>query len=410
MIRFVHSADWQLGAVFRQFGACADSLRNARLTTLRRALEETRKLGIGHFLIAGDLFEDNFVSTDLVAQTLQIFADFPEVMIWILPGNHDPISGPESVWNRQPFLQAPSHVRILREAGCTDLGDAVLLASPLSQKLSTTDPSQKLVGLAQDVPGARIKIGITHGAPAIEGKHQPNDFPIALDAASRAGLDYLALGHWHNWLADLDGGRMVMPGTPEPDQFANERSGQVAVVEIDGPGQMPRVRPLAVATLDWKVLDYDFLSANSSRASLDQTLADLQDHAGETLLRIALSGSASPQAVATLQSELEPVLSRFFFSQVVDKTRVALGAAELSDLKSRHPILAQVLADIDQLERFATATGTASQVPESTSDPLTLAEACALLDSSKIELTALSPGFFRHLRQMLFQTFQEVTE
>lgn len=409
MFRFIHSADWQLGARFRQFGSTADALRSARLTTLRRTLELARDHEVGAFLIAGDLFEDNQVAEKLVTEVVGLFSEFSSLPIYILPGNHDPNSGPEAVWNRKAFLQPPANVRVLREAGVTDLGGAVLLASPLSQKLSTTDPSLKFVDLAQQIPSDRIKIGITHGALAIEGKHQPNDFPIALDAASRAGLDYLAVGHWHNWLVETDGGRIVMPGTPEPDQFSNERGGQVALVDIDERGKLPRVQPLSVATLTWKKLGFDFLSPEASRATLDQALSELRPTGAKTVLRVTLTGSASPQAVTDLKNEIERSTADFFFHQIVDSTRVALNAAELMDLQSRHPILAQVLADIDQLERFATGSGPTLDGDESAASPMTLAEAQTLLVTSKIELSALPAEFFSQLRQILFQTLQEVS-
>jgi len=410
VIKFLHSADWQLGARFRQFGAKADALRSARLATLRRSLEVCRERAVDAFLIAGDLFEDNLVDDLLVAEVVRIFGEFSSLPICILPGNHDPNSGPEAVWNRKAFLQAPANVRVLRETGTTDLGGAVLLASPLAQKRSTTDPSLKLAELAKDIPTDRIKIGITHGALAIEGRHQPNDFPIALNAASRAGLDYLAVGHWHNWLAETDGGRIVMPGTPEPDQFDQERSGQVALVEIDGPGVLPRVQPLNVASLNWKKLNFDFLAADSSHATLNQALAELRPNAARTILRVTLTGNASPQAAAEVKALIENATSDFFYHQIVDSTRVALSSAELADLQSRHPILAQVLADIDQLERFATGNGPVPDGEGSTSSPMTLADAQMLLANAKIELAGLSSEFFTQLRQTLFQTLQEVSE
>jgi DNA repair exonuclease SbcCD nuclease subunit len=198
-------------------------------------------------------------------------------------------------------------MHVLRESGVTDLGgNAFLVASPLHQKISTTDPSLKLVELAADLPADAIKIGITHGALAIDGKHHPNDFPIALHAATRAGLDYLAIGHWHNWLADTDGGRIVMPGTPEPDRFVNDDSGHVALVEIDAPGQPPRIQKLPVATLVWRALTFDFLHAEASRATLSTTLAELAPVAARTVLRVTLTGTASPAALAEVRSWLTP--------------------------------------------------------------------------------------------------------
>jgi DNA repair exonuclease SbcCD nuclease subunit len=257
---------------------------------------------------------------------------------------------------------------------------------------------------------------MTHGALAIESKHQPNDFPIALHAASRAGLDYLAVGHWHNWLANSDGGRLVMPGTPEPDRFANDDSGHVALVNIDAPGQTPRVEKIPVATLTWRNLDFDLLHPEASRASLSHTLAELTPHATHTVLRITLTGTASPSTLAEIRAWLAPALAPFLVGQLRDETRLTLTAPELADLQARHPILAQVLADIDRLETFAIGS---SPTPWATSEelnpnldslhPLTLAEAQALLAPARINLADLTTDFFNQLRQTIFLHLQEVT-
>src|SRR5690606_28436368 len=184
MFRFIHTADWQLGARFGQFGASGRRLRQARLTTLEKALALARQQAVDAFLIAGDLFEDNQVDESLVTTVVEIFRENASVPIYILPGNHDPFTGPDSVWRRTPFASGPAHVHVLTTPGVTDLGGAWLLASPLQQKLSTADPSLRFIDLAASLPADALKIGFTHGALAIEGKHQPNDFPIALNAAS----------------------------------------------------------------------------------------------------------------------------------------------------------------------------------------------------------------------------------
>lgn len=419
MIRFVHSADWQLGARFSQFGPKAAQLRAARLTTLQKTLALAVSKQADAFLIAGDLFEDNQVDETLVRAVLDLFRAQLSLPIYILPGNHDPATGPDSVWQRKAFLSAPANVHVLRETGVIDLGgNARLLAAPLRQKLSSQDPSLKLAELAATLPADVIKIGITHGALAIESKHQPNDFPIALNAATRAGLDYLAIGHWHNWLADTDGGKIVMPGTPESDRFANDDSGHVALVEIDAPGQPARVQKLQVSTLAWRAFTFDFLSPEASRTSLTASLSELAPAADRTVLRVTLSGTASPTALHETRTWLDAALSPFLVGQVADETRVALTPAELADLRVCHPILAQVLADIDRLEAFAggqVATlpvppdDNPTQPPAPTTTPLTLSEAQALLASAKIDLTQLTPAWFAQLRQTVFQSLQEVT-
>ena len=476
MLRFIHSADWQLGARFTQFGQRAQQLREARLDTLRRALALARQHNADALLIAGDLFEDNQVSDSLVAATLEIFRAHPDVPVYILPGNHDPHTGPDSVWQRKPFLAPaiPANVRILRDAAIHDLGgNARLIASPLHQKRSPNDPSAKLADLAATLPADTIKIGITHGSPAIESKHKPDDFPIALNAATRAGLDYLAIGHWHDWLDTLDNGRILMPGTPEPDRFANTDNGNIALVEIPAPRQPPRVQKLPVATLSWRELDYDLAPAaaapETARAAFAATLAQHAPDPARTVLRITMKGSASPATLSETRAWLETLRAPYLASQLTDNTKLALSPAELADLQTRHPILAQVLSDIDRLETLATGNAQAlmnneecrmkneppasppdsppapplappatetpatpagatapsahstfsiihstlggeAAAPAAPAAPLTLAEAQTLLASAKIDLAALPPAFFTQLRQTLLQTLQEISQ
>ena len=402
-MKFIHSADWQLGARFSQFGEKGAALREARLTTLQRTLEHARTQSVDAFLIAGDLFEDNQVGDDLVRRVVDLFSSHASLPIFLLPGNHDPFTGPDCVWQRAAFAKAGANVRVLRQADVVDLGGAFLVASPLHQKKSTVDPSLKLAELAKDLPRDAITIGMTHGALAIEGKHQANDFPIALNAASRAGLDYLAIGHWHGWLADLDDGRIVMPGTPEPEAFHHEQCGVVAVVEISASGAKPRVSALPVATLKWREFALDLLTPDASRATVEQQIGELTP--ASSVVRVRLTGSSSPVVIAQTRLWLERTLQPFLASQIADGSTIALSEMELRDLEGRHPILAQVLADIEQMETLA--TGRSAGLQPSGASPLSLTDARTILDKAKIDIAELTPEHFSLTRQVLLQALQE---
>ena len=402
MIRFVHSADWQLGARFVQFGARGRVLREARLATLARALELARQRQADAFVVAGDLFEDNQVEDALVEAVVDLFAASPSLPVFLLPGNHDPHSGPDCVWRRRAFARAPAHVRVLTQAEAIDLGGAWLLAAPLHQKNSSIDPSLRLDALAAALPAEAIRIGFTHGALAIPGMHQPNDFPIALTAATRAGLDYLGVGHWHNWLADTDGGRIVMPGTPEPDQFDQERGGRVALVEIDARGAPPRVEAVPVAGLSWRRFDFDLLAAEAARTALEAELRALDAAPQRAVVRVVLTGCASPALLAATRDWLEPRLAAFLVGQIQDRSLLTLGEAERADLQSRHPLLGRVLSDLDRLEALATgAAGTTA------AEPLPLAQAQAWLAPGRIALTDLTAAHFQQARLQVLHALAE---
>ena len=412
MLRFVHSADWQLGARFAQFGATAERLRAQRFVTLRAALKLARERAADAFLVAGDLFEDNQVGDALVDETLAIFATFSEVPVYLLPGNHDPASGPGSVWGRRQFRDGalPRNVAVLRDAAALPLrgrdgAEGVLLASPLHQKVSTVDPSLRLRDLAREHGAERVRIGMTHGALAFPGKHQPNDFPIDPAAASRAGLDYLGVGHWHNWQV-YDAGRLVMPGTPEPDAFDQDAAGRVAYVEIDGPGAPPRVTPLAVAGLRWACWEYEFNEWEAARILLDHHAASFGDAMSAAVCRVRLKGAAGPLPCARAKEWLQERFRAAFHCQVEDHTRPALSVGELLALEREHPILCQVLGDLRQIELLATGQATPGDEPPTTA-AITLADAQALADNARLELAALAPRDFLTARELLFSALHE---
>jgi hypothetical protein len=258
---------------------------------------------------------------------------------------------------------------------------------------------------------------------------KPNDFPIALDAASRAGLTYLAVGHWHGWQADLDGGRLVMPGTPEPDSFEQTRSGFVALVEIEGPGATPKLEPLRVSTLHWQSLEYDLLSSEAARQAVGQELSRLAQRGQTCVVRVRLRGAGPPALLTETRSWLATALAPFLVGQVVDESTVALSEAEIRAVQTEHPILAQVLADLSRLETFATgqALPPGADVAEPLSpnavqngpyvvrfapgadaaEPLSLAEAQRLLAQGRLELSSLTSQRLSLARQLLWQTAKE---
>lgn len=401
-MKLLHTADWQLGKCFKQFGDKAEELRQARFETLRHALQTAREKQADAFIIAGDLFEDNEVDDSIVRSTVSIFGEFVDIPIFILPGNHDPYIGPASVWHRSSLQNGPKNVRVFRDAESIEFNGGFLLASPLQQKHSTLDPSLKLADLAAKLPAEDIQIGITHGALAIPSKHEPNDFPIALNAASRAKLDYLAIGHWHNWLLN-DDGRLLMPGTPEPDEFNQTDSGFVALVEVGKRGVLPKIEKLPVATLGWRTLDFNFLDLNAAREHLQTEIEKLTDRAKNSVVRVRVRGNAPRDTLSSTRQWLEDLLKPFPFAQLNDESGLAFTSAELDFLKTRHPILAQVLADLDQMA--ALTVGARSDL--TSAEPLSPADKDRLLEEAHIVQSDLKLRHFELARQLLLQNLQE---
>ncbi|RME95231.1 MAG: hypothetical protein D6766_03840, partial [Verrucomicrobia bacterium] len=249
------------------------------------------------------------------------------------------------------------------------------------------------------------RIGITHGSLAIEGLHQPNDHPIHPEAASRAGLDYLAVGHWHRWQVH-DGGRLVMPGTPEPDAFDHADGRYGALVELTAPGAPPKVEQLELAGLRWETVAVEVGGPENldPPAALQRPLRGLLEEAGKTVLRLRLTGPIGPGAKAGWLEAAEEALAPFVAWEIVDETHAEWSAADWRLLEERSPVLAGVAADLARLRALATGEpGPAAGGIE----PLPAADLHALLAEENLDLAGLDDGFFETALALLSQQLEQ---
>ena len=359
-MKILHTADLQIGARFSRFGGKAKVLRNARLTTLKRILNIGRQKGVDGVIIAGDMFESNQIANDVVEEAFHVISSYPEIPIVILPGNHDPMIGPGCIWQRRPFNQPPNHVTVCTTSDAIELTGGVILPVPITQKVSTKDPSLPLIEMATSIAGNKIRIGVTHGALAIEGKHQPNDHPIALNAASRAGLDYLAIGHWHQQQS-YDDGRLAMPGTPEPDDF-EQNSGSVTLVEIASRGAEPEFNAIPSATYSWHAVKVDLLNRELTLDLFKSALAEIKPPAKKRVLRIELVGPVTAENRELLEKMIADVSKEYAVVLVEDRTSIILSESMWKVYLQEHPLLAQVVTEVDGVRCFHSAHKSAIEV------------------------------------------------
>jgi DNA repair exonuclease SbcCD nuclease subunit len=341
MIRFVHTADLQLGAPLARLPERSRSrVRDRRFETFEQVLKLASEQKTDFVVVAGDLFDANTVERNIVARACSIIhaADVP---VYVLPGNHDH-GGHDSVYRRSYFQKhAPKNLWVLldQEPLVVADGRAVLLPAPLTARNAFTDTTQHLdAELGRDRAPAGVRIGVAHGATEDFGDAAQATNRIDPGVVERAQLDYLALGDWH-------GRKQVAPrvwysGTPEPDRFKENDPGHVLIVEIAAPGAPPRVDTKRVAYFTW-LRHAVQLRGEHDIDTLASWLAEI-DRPDRTLVRLELQGSIDATQDARLRSLLEHA------------------RASLVDLRERGPgvkvtLSEQTLASLP-LEGFVKAT------------------------------------------------------
>lgn len=395
MVRFIHTADWQIGMRAYRVAQAAEAVREARLEAARQLVEVARQRAVDFILVAGDIFEDNLVDKSLAHRVAQILEGASPIGVYVLPGNHDPLTA-DSIYNSPAFTSfCPPNVHILRERRPVPVGQALLLPSPVRAKRSFQDPMAEwkkeieavrwakgtsLAGGADGGSGpaaagagagaGAVLIGVAHGSLAIEGKYSPDDHPIALDTASALGLDYLALGHWHSFL--VYGDRTVYPGTLEPGSFeeagqgdeasggAGQGAGGAVLVTIAGPGSHPQIERLPLSVLRWVTLDWDVQDSHGQASApvqdpvvaFKQRLAEYLESLPEprrTLVQVRLRGFLAAGDLGALE-DLEAWAKERVLYFELDRSGLEAKPTGLAldELTRDNPLLAGVLEDLQR--------------------------------------------------------------
>lgn len=281
-MKFLHSADWQLG---KPFGRFEPDLRAALTEARFDAIETLGRLaaeqGAKHVIVAGDIFDTEGPDDRTIVQAVSRMSQF-DCRWWLLPGNHD-FARNGGLWDRVR-QRASEEITVLAEPIPCELEDGVwLLPAPLVHRHHLDDPTELFD--AMETPDARIRIGVAHGSIRDFGSGGETKNQIAADRARRSGLDYLALGDWHGTLK-VDA-RTWYAGTPETDRFHRDQPGQALVVELE-PEKEPVVVPVRTGRFEWLMRDWVANDASAFAVDCDQLLATID--ASNTLLQLKLAG------------------------------------------------------------------------------------------------------------------------
>ena len=310
-MKFLHTADWQLGMT-RHF---LDSEAQSRYSAARRDAVAAlgalaRQTGAEFVVVAGDVFDANQLAPKVVSQSLEAMRAIG-VPVYLLPGNHDPLDA-ASVYSSPLFTrERPDNVVVLDRAGVWDVRPGVqIVAAPWRSKKPTADLTAG--PLAELEADGTARILVAHGAVDTLDPDRDNPAHIAaagLEAAlARSAVHYVALGDKHSRTAVGDSGRVWYSGSPEVTNYDHREadSGHVLVVEVDldDPAHPVAVESRTVGTWRFLTLHHE---VNNRRdiADLDLNLDQLTAK-DRTVVQLGLVGTLT----VTDRAELDACLDR----------------------------------------------------------------------------------------------------
>ena len=314
-MRFLHTADWQLGMTRHFLGPDAQARYSAARRDVVAALGRLAGETSAEFVVvAGDVFDANHLAPTVISQSLEAMSAIG-VPVYLLPGNHDPLDA-SSVYTSALFAaECPDNVTVLDRAGTWDVRPGLqIVAAPWRSKKPTTDLTADVLA---DLPAdGTARILVAHGGVDTLDPDLANPALIRMaglrDALDRGAVHYVALGDKHSRTA-VDDGRVWYSGSPEVTNYDHvERDpGHVLVVDLDldDPAHPVTVDSRTVGSWRFLTLHHEL---NSSRdvADLDLNLDQLADK-DRTVVQLALVGTLTVTDRATLDSCLDKYARRF---------------------------------------------------------------------------------------------------
>lgn len=330
-LRVLHTADLHLGVSISGLG----TLSNTRRTELKMTTDNIFKIckanQIDLLLLAGDVFENNSVDESTIAAFFASCGHCPDTTIIFAAGNHDPLTADS------PFLKysIPSNLIVLGQRDeCVTLEDKKARIYGKSFSDVYMEGSDRFSIIPEEDEYTNILV--LHGDISSDKSSVYN--PISIDFLENSKMDYVALGHVHDFsgIKKAGGTYYAYPGVPEPHGF--DELGPKGVICGEIGKNYCNLTFVETAKRTYRYEEIDISTAKNNSEIADIILAELKTKFGEkyteNLYKISLIGKVSEDLKINCAEVTTRISDTLFFAKIKDMTELLLDLELLSREKT----------------------------------------------------------------------------
>ena len=309
MLKIIHGADFHLDSPFSGLTPQqAARRREEQRELLDRLARLARDKGADLVLLAGDLLDSQRCYRETAQALARALGDIP-CPVFISPGNHDYCS-PRSVY---ATLNWPDNVHIFRD-GAIQRVDLPRLNCAVYGRAFTAprQDTSPLSGFRAEGEAGTLRLMCLHGDTAPQSGYGP----ISPEDIAASGLDYLALGHIHQWggLNRAGDTFWAYPGCPEGRGF--DELGEKGVLYVEAEPGNVTAQFIPLCRRKYEILTVDLTGAEDALAAVT---AALPESTQKDIYRLILTGEGEAPDLSALERALAP---RFYGLTVMDRTRL----------------------------------------------------------------------------------------
>ena len=307
-MKILHTADLHLGSVMtsRLSSEKARERGVELFTSFERLAGNAVLHGARLFIIAGDLFDTQKLSTRNIDRVIDVIAGHPHIDFLYLPGNHEKNALSES------GRALPNNLKIFGKEWTYFEYDDVVIAgkSEISANMFTE----------LKVNEAKKNVLVLHGAVA----DRSGADNVGLREARGLGIDYIALGHYHSYdtFEVDDRCTAVYSGTPEGRGFDECGEKGYVIIDTERGRVTHEFHKSAKRTVHIKNVDISYLS--KSLEVQDAVAKGLYEIPSSDLVRVVISGRRAQDLFPDRDGIASKYRDKFYYFEVKDESKTAI--------------------------------------------------------------------------------------
>ncbi|MFT8395761.1 metallophosphoesterase family protein [Propionibacterium sp.] len=305
-MRFVASADWQLGMTAHYLDAEArPRFHHARLEAVRRIGELAAGCGAEFVLVCGDVFESNQLNRSIIARTFEVLRTFTMPVV-LLPGNHDALDA-ASIYDSPAFSDSPpEQLHVIRDNHPFEVAPGVqIVGAPWFSKHPLHDLVAEACAPLEVTTAGMTRVIAGHGA--VSTLNPDRESPETIDVAALTAVldsgraDVAVLGDRHSTTSVSS--RIWYPGTPEVTARRETDPGNALVVDVEPSSHAVSVQKVHIGRWHFTTLEQTLTGIDDVDAVAER-LSSLPEK-DCTAVWLALSGTLSTAGKARLDDVVD---------------------------------------------------------------------------------------------------------
>ena len=296
--------------------------REETLKTFERICDYAVKNDIKVVLIAGDMFDTDRVTVKTRERVVRSIVNAGGVEFLYLSGNHDDKSFLTEI-------ELPENFKIFKKTWTSFRYGNVNISGIVTDK-QNAEVFYDGLSLNKD----DFNIVALHGQIAGYKSKNPAE-TISIPRLKDKNIDYLALGHIHEFVSGKidDRGMYAYSGCPEGRGF--DETGEKGFVVLDTDADKPYIEFVPFSSRNLYEFDYNVEGEESFFDTANKIAETLAEKYPETsLLKVVLSGGHGTDYIVDKDRLSELLSEKFFFAKTIDKTELKIKKEDYENDKS----------------------------------------------------------------------------